>query len=448
MGKYFGTDGIRGKANVGLTAERAFQVGRYLGYYYSKEGKRKIVIGKDTRLSSDMLEAALAAGISSEGCDAYLAGYCPTPMICHLTVKEDFACGAMISASHNPFYDNGIKVFSKEGIKLPSEIEDLIENYIDGKEEIPYKTSEEIGKVIRYDEGLDHYLNWIYEEFPLDLKGMNIAMDCANGSASVTAKRALERLGANVTVMDDQPNGININNQCGSTHPANFVNFMKENEGKFDLGLTFDGDADRQIAVAPNGQLVDGDYVLYICARYYKENNRLVNNTIVTTVMANLGLWKAMEKNDINVEKTDVGDKYVYDMMCKKNYIVGGEQSGHIIFKNHATTGDGLMTALALLKIMTTSQKTILELMDGLKIYPQLLKNVKVIDKTQVMDDEEVIRAIDEVNEELNGNGRILVRPSGTEPLLRVMAEAETDEICHRVVNKIADVIQRKYGAE
>lgn len=448
MGRYFGTDGIRGKANEGLTADRAFQVGRYLGYYYSRTGKQKIIIGKDTRLSSDMLENALAAGISSEGCDAYLAGYCPTPMICYLTVHEDFACGAMISASHNPFYDNGIKVFSKEGIKLQGEVEELIENYIDGKETIAYKKEAEIGKVVRYDEGIEHYLDWVTAEYPLDLKGMHIAMDCANGSSSFTARRALTKLGADVTVKDDQPTGININKGCGSTHPENFVAFMKANEGKYDLGLTFDGDADRQIMVAPNGHLIDGDYVLYICGKYYKDKGVLNNNTIVTTVMANIGLWKAMEANGINVEKTDVGDKYVYDMMCKKDYIVGGEQSGHIIFKRHETTGDGLVTALAMLKIMKETGKRALELMDGLKIYPQLLINVKVTDKTKVMGDSEVQKAIDEVNEELNGNGRILVRPSGTEPLLRVMAEAETDEICDRVVGKIARIIQRKYGVE
>jgi phosphoglucosamine mutase len=448
MGRYFGTDGIRGKANEGLTAERAFVVGRYLGYYYSKTGKQKIIIGKDTRLSSDMLENALAAGISSEGCDAYLAGYCPTPMVCYLTVHEDFACGAMISASHNPFYDNGIKVFSKEGIKLQGEVEELIEDYIDGKETIAFKTGSEIGKVIRYDEGIEHYLDWVTKEYPLDLKDMHIAIDCSNGSASYTAARALKKLGAEVVVKDDTPTGININKDCGSTHPENFIAFMKANEGKFDLGLTFDGDADRQIAVAPNGKRIDGDYVLYICGRYYKAKGTLTNNTIVTTVMANLGLWKAMEKNGINVEKTDVGDKYVYDMMCKKDYIIGGEQSGHIIFKHHETTGDGLVTALALLKIMKETGKPVEELMEGLRIYPQLLVNVKVTDKSKVMGDPHVQKAIDEVNEELNGNGRILVRPSGTEPLLRVMAEAETDEICDRVVGKIARVIQKKYGVE
>ena len=448
MTKYFGTDGIRGKANEGLTAERAFQVGRYLGYYFSKDGKKKIVIGKDTRLSSDMLENALAAGIAAQGCDVYLAGYCPTPAICYLTHNEDFECGAMISASHNPFYDNGIKVFSKEGIKLPSAIEDLIEDYIDGKTTLAYVTGEKIGKIIPYEQGIENYLNFVVEEFDIDLRGMNIAMDCANGSATVTAERALKMLGANVYAMHNEPNGININTHAGSTHPEVFQEYMRKHEGEYDLGLTFDGDADRQILVRPNGELVDGDYVLYILGKYYRDQGTLTGNTIVTTVMANLGLWKAMEREGINVEKTQVGDKYVYEQMCKHGYIVGGEQSGHIILKHHATTGDGLMTALAILKVMKKTGKTIDELCEGLTIYPQLLVNVKVTDKSQVMQDAEINAAIASVEEELKGNGRVLVRPSGTEPLLRVMAEAETDAICDRVVGNIARLIQKKYGVD
>ena len=445
MGKYFGTDGIRGKANEGLTAERAFVVGRYLGWYYSQKGKKNIVIGKDTRLSSDMLESALAAGITSEGCDAYLAGYCPTPMICYLTVHEDFAVGAMISASHNPFYDNGIKVFSKQGVKLQGEVEALIEDYIDGKIEIPYKTEGEIGRIVNYPEGLDHYLNFVVSEFPLDLHGTKIAMDCANGSATYTAEKALRRLGAECTIFCNDPNGTNINRKCGSTHPERFQEYMKL--GSYDLGLTFDGDADRQILVRPDGELVNGDYVLYICGKHYRDKGVLTNNTIVTTVMANLGLWKAMEREHIKVAKTDVGDKYVYDCMTKNDYILGGEQSGHIIFSRHETTGDGLVTALAILKVMKNTGKSISELCEGLRIYPQLLVNVKVNDKTKVMDDPEVQEAIARVNKDLNGNGRILVRPSGTEPLLRVMAEAETDEICQQVCGQVADVIKAKFGA-
>ena len=447
MSRYFGTDGIRGKANAGLNAETAYKVGRYLGYYYSREGRRKIVIGKDTRLSSDMLENALASGIAASGCDAYLVGFCPTPCVCYLTVNEDFACGAMISASHNPYYDNGIKIFSKEGVKLQGEVEELIEDYLDGKVDVPYATDDAIGRVISYPQGLENYLDWIVEEYPLDLSGMKIAMDCANGSSSFTAERTLKRLGAEVTVFNAQPDGININSHCGSTHPEDFISFMKEHEGEYDLGLTFDGDADRQIPIAPDGRQVNGDYMLYILGKYYRDAGVLEGNTVVTTVMANLGLWKSMEREGIHVEKTDVGDKYVYDMMCRKGYIVGGEQSGHIILKRHATTGDGLMTALSILKVMKVSGKSVQELMEGLKIYPQLLVNVRVTDKTKVMDDPQVKAAVSDVDVQLHGNGRVLVRPSGTEPLLRVMAEAETDEICHEVCHRIADLIQEKYGA-
>jgi phosphoglucosamine mutase len=447
MGKYFGTDGIRGRANEGLTAQRAFEVGRYLGAYFAKNGKQKIIIGKDTRLSSDMLEAALAAGIASEGCDAYLTGYGPTPMICWLTVHEDFACGAMISASHNPYYDNGIKVFSKEGIKIPAALEDLIEAYLDKKTDLSFAVDGAIGKVYAYPEGIAHYLSWIHQEFAMDLKGFRVAMDCANGSSSFTAEKAFRAMGAEVTVLNNQPDGVNINNHCGSTHPENFQNFMKNHAGAFDLGLTFDGDADRQILVRPDGELVNGDYVLYICGRYYKERGELDNNTIVTTVMANLGLWKAMETNGIQVAKTQVGDKYVYDEMCRSGYILGGEQSGHIIFKKHETTGDGLVTALMITRIMKETGRSLAELCEGLKIYPQLLVNVKVTDKQKAMADPEVQAAVAEVDRVLKGNGRVLVRASGTEPLVRVMAEAETDAICQEQVAKVANLVKKKYGA-
>ena len=444
MGKYFGTDGIRGKANIELTANTAFLIGRYLGYYFSQNGKQKLVIGKDTRLSSDMLEHALASGLASEGCDAYLVGYCSTPSICYLTCNEDYAAGVMISASHNPYYDNGIKIFSKEGTKLSSDIEDLIEEYIDGKVELEFKTDSDIGKVYDYTEGLDHYIDWITKEFPLDLSGMKIAMDCANGSSTFTAQKTLERLGAICTVFNNQPDGLNINTNCGSTHPEAFQEEMKK--GDYDIGLTFDGDADRQILVTPSGELVNGDYVLYICGKYLKAKGELNNDTVVTTVMANIGLFKALEREGIKVAQTAVGDKYVYEQMCKEDDVIGGEQSGHIIFKKHATTGDGLMTALAILEVIKDTGKTIEELMDGLRIYPQLLVNVEVKDKQSVLDDKEIQAIIEEVNQNLEGNGRLLVRPSGTEPLLRVMAEAETDEICAEEVNKVASIIKEKYG--
>lgn len=444
MGKYFGTDGIRGRANETLTADRAFKVGRYLGYYYSQNGKQNILIGKDTRLSSDMLENALAAGIASEGCNAYLASFCPTPMISYLVQTQDFACGAMISASHNPFHDNGIKVFSKDGLKLSSDIENLIEDYIDEKVELAYKTEENIGKVIAYPHGLELYLNYIHETFNLDLTGVKLAVDCANGSSSVTAEKALRAFGADVTMTHHTPDGININTHCGSTHPESLQELVKN--GTYDLGLAFDGDADRMMLVASNGELLTGDHMLYTFGRYFKEKGMLTNDTIVTTVMANLGLFKAMERNDIKVASTQVGDKYVFEHMCKENDIVGGEQSGHIIFKHIEKTGDGLVTALMFLKVMKETGKTALELCEGLKIYPQLLINVPVTDKNAAMEDEDVKKAIDAVNTRLNGNGRILVRPSGTEPLVRVMAEAETNEICEREVNSIVEIVKQKFG--
>lgn len=444
MGRYFGTDGIRGKANVDLDAQRAFLVGRYLGYYYGKQGKQAILIGKDTRLSSDMLEHALASGIVSQGCDAYLAGGCPTPMIAYLTKNYDFIAGAMVSASHNPFYDNGIKIFSKEGIKLSSDIEDFIEDYIDGKEEISFVCDDQIGKVISYPEGLEIYLSWLEKEFPLDLKGYRLAVDCANGSSSFTAKTLLERLGAALMVIHQEPDGLNINNHCGSTHPESLQELVKN--GNFDLGLAFDGDADRMIMVRPNGELITGDHVLYACGKYFRDLGMLKNNTVVTTVMANLGLFKALEKESIQLVSTQVGDKYVYEQMCKEDDIVGGEQSGHIIFKHLETTGDGLVTALMFLKMMKETGKSAEELCEGLRIFPQLLVNVKVSDKNLAMEDEDVKKAIDQVNQELDGNGRLLVRPSGTEPLVRVMAEAETEEICEAEVEKVAKIVREKYG--
>lgn len=446
MGRYFGTDGIRGKANETLTADRAFLVGRYLGWYFSQQGKQAIVIGKDTRLSSDMLESALAAGIASEGCDAYLTGACPTPMISYLVQKEDFACGAMISASHNPFYDNGIKIFSKDGLKMSADVENLIEDYIDGKCELAYKTDAEIGKVISYQKGLDDYLAWVCEEFPYDLSGLKLAVDCANGSSCVSAEKVLTKLGATCDIINNQPDGLNINTKCGSTHPEGLQELVKN--GSYDLGLAFDGDADRMMLVDPNGELVTGDHMLYVIGKHYRDKGILNNNTVVTTVMANLGLFKALEKENIHIESTQVGDKYVFEKMVQDDDIVGGEQSGHIIFKRHEKTGDGLVTALVMLGIMKETNKGILELCEGLKIYPQLLINVKVSDKEKALEDEDILVAIAEVNQTLDGNGRLLVRPSGTEPLVRVMAEAETDEICAREVGKIVVIVKEKYGVE
>ena len=440
MGRYFGTDGIRGKANIELDAKKAFDVGRYLGYFYSKNKRGKILIGKDTRLSSSMFESALAAGITASGADVYLVGYCPTPTIAYLVKTRSFDCGAMISASHNPYYDNGIKIFSHEGVKLSSDIEDLIEDYIDGKIEIEYKIDNQIGRIIEYQHGLELYMDYLEEKFPLDLSGMNIALDCANGSASTTARQLLGRFNANCTVINNDPNGININTDCGSTHPEAIISLMKS--GNYDIGFAFDGDADRLIAIDKNGELLTGDHVLYACGKYLKEKGMLKNNTVVTTVMANLGLFKVFDKMNINLVSTKVGDKYVYEEMVKNDYILGGEQSGHIIFSDYLTTGDGLLTALNLLFVMKSLNKSSNEIANELKIFPQLLVNVKVKDKESVLNDAMINKEIKNVEKALNNNGRILVRPSGTEPLIRVMVEAETDEICQEMVYKIVDLIE------
>jgi len=440
MGKYFGTDGVRGKANVTLDVNRAFAVGQYLGYYYKKKfGQAKIVVGKDTRISGSMFESAIAAGASSTGAKVYLLGTCPTPAIAYLAKNFDYNCGIMISASHNPYYDNGIKVFSHEGIKINADIESEIEDYIDGLTEISLAEDAQIGTVENYSKGLELYLDHLSSLFTLDLSKFKIAIDCANGSSSVTAEKMLKKLNANLTVINSEPDGVNINTNCGSTHPCDLQKLVKE--GNFDIGFAFDGDADRLIAVNHKGELVDGDTTLYICSKYLKETNKFVNNTVVTTVMANLGLFKAFEKAGIEYKSTQVGDKYVYDCMVKGGYILGGEQSGHIIFKDHATTGDGLLTALKLLEVMDNTDKSIIELSEGLKIYPQLLVNVKVNDKNKAMSNEELLARVESINIELGGNGRILVRASGTEPLVRVMVEAETDELCSKYVYEVVDLI-------
>ena len=371
----------------------------------------------------------------------YLLGYCPTPSVAYLVKREQFSCGVMISASHNPYYDNGIKVFSQAGIKLSAEIEALVEDYIDNLTEIPLVSGEKIGQVIRYDEGVEHYLDWLESLFDFRLEQFHLALDLANGSATTTAEKLLRRMGAHCTVIHSEPNGVNINTQCGSTHPESLQELMKS--GIFDLGLAFDGDADRLIAVDPQGNLINGDYVLYICGKYLKENGHLRGNTVVSTVMANLGFFKAMDQLGIATESTQVGDKYVYDCMVKNDYMLGGEQSGHIIFKEHATTGDGLLTALKLLEVMHKTGKNIRELEEGLKIYPQLLVNVPVKDKEAAMQAEPIVNEVAAINEELHGNGRILVRPSGTEPLVRVMVEAESDELCHHYVYRVVDLIEK-----
>ena len=440
MGKYFGTDGARGRVNENLTLDMAVRIGQYLGWYYGKERHAKIIIGKDTRLSSDMFEMGLAAGATSTGANVYLLGVCPTPSVSYLIRKEHFDCGIMVSASHNPYYDNGIKLFNHEGCKMNPEIEEAVEQYIDGKISVPLAKDDALGNVIEWSEGLEIYESWLKEIVNIDLSGMKIAVDLANGSATATAVETLSALGATVEAIHNSPNGININTECGSTHPQSLQKMMRE--GNYDVGFAFDGDADRLIAVDEEGNLFNGDYTLYVCGRYMKKKNTLNKNTVVTTVMANLGLYHAFRDNVIDYEQTAVGDKYVFECMQNNDYRVGGEQSGHIIFLEHAVTGDGLLTALKLLEIMVDEKKSLKELGKDLFIYPQLLVNVEVKDKNKKKESPEQKANIDEVAAELGDEGRILVRPSGTEPLVRVMVEAKTDELCHDYVYRIIDFIK------
>ena len=442
MGKYFGTDGARGCANDTLTLDMAIRIGQYLGWYYGKEHRAKIIIGKDTRLSSDMFEMGLAAGATSTGANVYLLDVCPTPAISYLVQKEHFDCGIMVSASHNPYYDNGIKLFNHLGCKMNPEVELEIEDYIDGKVTIEFAYKDAIGKVINWSEGLELYESHLKEVVPLDLSGMRILLDLANGSATSCAQETLEDLGASVEVIHSTPNGTNINTKCGSTHPEVLQQQMKD--GDYHVGFAFDGDADRLIAVNEDGELINGDYILYICGCYLHEQGLLKDDVVVTTVMANLGLYHAFDKKGIHYEKTAVGDKYVFECMKQHDYTVGGEQSGHIIFYEHENTGDGLMSALQLLKVMVATKKSLKQLSEGLFIYPQLLVNEKVADKQSALKNPELNALIDDIAKELGDNGRILVRPSGTEPLIRVMVEAETDDLCHDYVYRVIDFIKEK----
>lgn len=442
MGKYFGTDGVRGKANEDLTLDMAIRIGQYLGWYYGKNRPAKILIGKDTRLSGDMFEAGLAAGATSTGADVYLLGACPTPAVSYLVNKDRFDCGIMVSASHNPYYDNGIKVFDHNGQKMDEEVLLEIEKYIDHEIELPLATGDHIGEYFDWSDGLEIYMSWLKSIVPVDLNGMKIAVDLANGSATSTAVETLSSLGATVEAIANSPNGLNINLKCGSTHPEELVRVMKEND--YDIGLAFDGDADRLIAVNSDGDLINGDYVLYICSKYLKEINHLNKNMVVTTVMANLGLYKALDANKIDYIQTAVGDKYVFEEMQKNDYYLGGEQSGHIIFYENAVTGDGLLTALKLLEVMKKTGKSLQELSEGLFIYPQLLKNVEVKDKNEVLNDPGLKELIASINKKLDSDGRILVRPSGTEPLIRVMVEAKTDELCKNYVDEVVTYIQER----
>ena len=440
MGKYFGTDGFRGEANVVLTVEHAFKVGRYLGWYFGRDHKARIVIGKDTRRSSYMYEYALASGLTASGADAYLLHVTTTPSVSYVVRTEDFDCGIMISASHNPFYDNGIKVINGQGHKMEAEVEEKIEAYIDGEiEELPLATKEDIGRTIDYAAGRNRYIGHLISLATRSFKDMRIGLDCANGSAFSIAKSVFDALGAKTYVINNEPDGTNINTNCGSTHIEILQQYVRDK--KLDVGFAFDGDADRCIAVDNNGNVVDGDLILYVCGKYLMEQGRLAGNTIVTTVMSNLGLYKACDKIGMNYEQTAVGDKYVYENMLQNGYVLGGEQSGHIIFSKHARTGDGIMTSLMIMEVIMEKKQTLAKLCEDVKIYPQLLKNVRVTDKKTARENPAVVKAVEDVAAALGSDGRILVRESGTEPVIRVMVEASSDEICEKYVNQVVEVM-------
>ena len=441
MGKYFGTDGFRGEANVGLTVEHAFKVGRFLGWYYGQDHKAQVVIGKDTRRSSYMFEDALSAGLTSSGADVYLLHVTTTPSVSYVVRTEDFDCGIMISASHNVFYDNGIKIINGKGHKLEAEVEAKIEAYIDGEfGEIPYATREMIGRTVDFAAGRNRYIGHLISMATRSFKEKRVGLDCSNGSASSIAKSVFDALGAKTYVINSEPDGTNINRNCGSTHIEVLQQFVKEKN--LDVGFAYDGDADRCLAVDENGKIVDGDLILYVCGKYLKDHGRLNEDTIVTTVMSNLGLYKACDKIGMKYEKTAVGDKYVYENMVQNNYSLGGEQSGHIIFSKYATTGDGILTSLLMMEVMLEEKKSLGTLTEEVKIYPQLLKNVRVADKKTARENPEVVKAVENVAEALGDDGRILVRESGTEPLIRVMVEASTDELCAKYVNQVIEVME------
>ncbi|HBB61109.1 MAG TPA: phosphoglucosamine mutase [Lachnospiraceae bacterium] len=441
MGKYFGTDGFRGEANVGLTVEHAYQVGRFLGWYYGKEHRAQIVIGKDTRRSSYMFEYSLAAGLTASGADAYLLHVTTTPSVSYVVRTEQFDCGIMISASHNPFYDNGIKIIAGSGRKMDAAVEAQIEAYIDeGVPEIPFALRENIGRTIDFAAGRNRYIGHLISIPTRSFKNMRVGLDCANGSASSVAKSVFDALGAETFVIHNEPDGTNINRECGSTHIESLQKYVKEQH--LDCGFAYDGDADRCLAVDENGELVDGDKIMFICGKYRNECGKLSDHTIVSTVMSNLGLKKACEREGMKTVQTQVGDKYVCENMMENGYDVGGEQSGHIIFMKHATTGDGILTSLMLMGVMLEKKRSLGSLAGEITLYPQLLKNIRVADKKQAQENEAVRAEVEKVAAALGSDGRILVRESGTEPLIRVMVEAETEELCETYVDQVIDVIR------
>lgn len=457
MGKYFGTDGFRGEANKNLTADHAFRVGRFLGWYYGERKRRngddtpaRIVIGKDTRRSSYMFEYSLVSGLTASGADAYLLHVTTTPSVAYVSRVDSFDCGIMISASHNPYYDNGIKLINGKGEKMDEATIELVEAYLDGElelfgqkwTELPYATGEKIGCTVDYVAGRNRYIGYLISLGLYSFKGVKVGLDCANGASWNVAKSVFDALGAETHVINAKPNGVNINNNAGSTHIEGLQKFVVENG--LDVGFAYDGDADRCLAVDERGNVLTGDHILYICGCHMKENGELLSNTVVTTVMSNIGLYKAFDKLGIGYAKTAVGDKYVYEYMSQNGCRLGGEESGHIIFSKYATTGDGLLTSLKMMEVMMAKKAKMSELAAPLTIYPQLLVNVRVKDKATAQNDPDVQKAVEAASEALGNSGRILVRESGTEPLIRVMAEAETKEICEKMVHSIVDVIKAK----
>ena len=441
--KYFGTDGFRGEANVDLNVVHAYKVGRFLGWYYGQEHKARIVIGKDTRRSSYMFEDALSSGLTASGADVYLLHVTPTPSVSYVVRTEQFDCGIMISASHNPYYDNGLKVINGNGHKLEAEVEEKIETYIDSPEDtIPFATREKIGRTVDYAIGRHRYIGYLMSLATRSFKNVRVGLDCANGSSYSVAKGVFDALGAKTYAIGMEPDGTNINDNCGSTHIENLQKFVIDND--LDIGFAYDGDADRCIAVDHKGNVVDGDKIMYVCGKYLKEQGRLKDDTVVTTVMSNLGLYKSLEREGMKYEQTAVGDKYVAENMMENGYSLGGEQSGHIIFSRYAATGDGILTSLMVMEACVEKKATLCDLAREMKVYPQLLRNVRVADKKTARENPKVVAAVEEVAKKLGSDGRILVRESGTEPLIRVMVEAETDEMCRENVDKIVKVLHEK----
>ena len=455
MGKYFGTDGFRGEANVTLTADHAFKVGKFLGWYYCQLKRRggsdepaRIVIGKDTRRSSYMFEYSLVGGLVSSGADAYLLHVTTTPSVAYVARTDGFDCGIMISASHNPYYDNGIKLINSSGEKMDESVISLVESYIDGNlecfgrhwDELPAAKRDQIGRTVDYVSGRNRYIGYLISLGIYSFKGMRVGLDCANGSSWNIAKNVFDALGAKTYVINAQPDGYNINKDAGSTHIEGLQRFVIENG--LDVGFAYDGDADRCLCVDEKGNVVTGDHILYICGKVMKEQGLLMGNTVVTTVMSNFGLYKAFDECGISYEKTKVGDKYVYENMMMNNYRLGGEQSGHIIFSRYASTGDGILTSLKVMEAMLAKKKTLSQLCEGFTFYPQVLKNVRVDDKAAAQNDPAVQKAVADVAAKLGSTGRILVRESGTEPVIRVMVEAESKVVCQELVDSVIEVIK------